>query len=1031
MYKKLTHTEHILKRPDSYVGSVVPEIETVWVVADGNHFVQKSLTVSHGLLKIFDEILVNAIDQNTLHPKEVRRIDVKLGQTSIAIKNTGIAIPIERHAETGVYIPELIFGHLLTSSNYDDNVERVTGGRNGYGAKLTNIFSEWFKVTVCDGTQSYVQTWHKNMSVCEPPSITKSKTKPEVSIEFQPDYAKFGVTYDQMKKIFEKRVYDAAMWCSCKVYLNDVHLEMKDLKEYAEMYIEDAEWARYKDEKWDVVATYSENHGQVSFVNGVCTTKGGSHVEHVLSQIVNEVKKKCKNATPVQIRGNIFIFVKAILVNPTFSSQAKYECTSRIGTPHFLKPKFIKDLLASGLDAQLSTLHEVKLKKELKKTDGTKKNRISGIPKLDDANWAGTSKSEQCTLIITEGDSAKSLAVAGLSVVGRDKYGVFPLRGKPKNVRDATVKQLTDNQEFSQLKQILGLQHGKVYSSLKDLRYGRLMIMTDADLDGSHIKGLVVNMIHHFWPSLLKLGFVCSMVTPIIKSGSTWYFTEEDFRARGQSAPLVGVKYYKGLGTSTSAEAKEYFKQIEKLTVGFKIDEKTDQNMTLAFAKDHADERKTWLRKQMAEPGAIVPYGKIHQLSISDFVNRDLVLFSIEDVHRSIPHVIDGLKPSQRKVIYACLKKGLAHDMKVAQLSGYVAEQTQYHHGEASLQGTIIGLAQNFVGSNNIHLLEPSGQFGTRIMGGKDAASPRYIFTRLAPQTRKIFDPRDDPLLKYVVEDGEKVEPEFYVPTLPMILVNGGEGIGTGFSSYVPPYNPDDIKKNLQRMLTGELPAPMTPWWRGFTGTVTKKDDHTWVATGKYTVSGDTIHVTELPPGVWIQDLKEKLDKLDVRYDNNSSETRVDFKVWGVKESQLPLSKTFHTSNMYLIHSGVPKKYDRVEDILYDYFKVRIEYLKLRKKHILEVLTQKLNLLDERKRFVMMVVSEQLVVFKKRKHMLEDELKAMGFTHIDVLLGTKTYEYTHESIEKLVEESQKTRREIEVLKSMSVSDLWKENLSNL
>jgi len=1026
MYKKLTHTEHILKRPDSYVGSVVPEVETAWIV-EGDKFVQEPLKTCQGLIKIFDEILVNAIDQNTIHPKKVTEINVAMSSKSIGISNNGPPIPIEKHAETGIWIPELIFGHLLTSSNYDDTQERTTGGRNGYGAKLTNIFSTDFSIVVNDGKRSYSQSWQKNMSVCSPPIIEKSAAKTSVRITFSPDYSRFGVTYDDVKEILKKRVYDAAMWSSAKVSLNGVPIKIKNLESYADMYVDEGGWAKYSSDGWEVLARFSES-AQVSFVNGICTTKGGSHVEHVINSIITDVKKSCKSATPAQIRSGLFLFVKATLVNPTFSSQAKTECTSKITKGVDFKPKFIKDLLASGLKDHLDALGDIKSKKELKKTDGTKKNRITGIPKLDDANWAGSGKSEQCTLIITEGDSAKSLAVAGLSVVGRDKFGVFPLRGKPRNVRDASVKQLTDNQEFSQLKQILGLQHGKVYSSLKDLRYGRLMIMTDADLDGSHIKGLVVNMIHHFWPSLLKLGFVCSMVTPVIKAGGQWFFTEDEFRAADTRG---AVKYYKGLGTSTSAEAKEYFKKIDQLTVGFGFDAKTDQNMTLAFAKSHTDERKAWLRKHMATPEPVVPYGKVKTLSVSDFVNRDLVNFSAEDIHRSIPHVSDGLKPSQRKVIYACLKKGLTTDMKVAQLSGYVAEQTQYHHGEASLQGTIIGLAQNFTGSNNINLLEPSGQFGTRIMGGKDSASPRYIFTRLASQTRKLFDQRDDPVLKYVLEDGDKVEPEFYVPMLPMVLVNGAEGIGTGFSCSLPPYNPADIKANIMRMLSGEAPVAMTPWWRGFSGKVSKTGDYTWVAEAKYTKSGDVIHVTELPPGVWIQDLKEKLDKLDVSYENNSTETKVDFKIRGATEAQLPLSKTYHTSNMYLIHDGCPKKYSKPEDILMDYFAIRLEYMKLRKVHMLKVLTHRMKLLDERTRFVKMVISGELVVFKKKKQALDTEPKELGFTQIETLLNIKTFEYTYECIEKLVADSQKTRAELEKLKATPVPLLWKDCLSEI
>jgi DNA topoisomerase-2 len=309
---------------------------------------------------------------------------------------------------------------------------------------------------------------------------------------------------------------------------------------------------------FDVVVGHSQSGAfqQVSFVNGISTTKGGTHVDKITKLICDEIAKdkRCVTLKPAQIKSALFVFVRAVVINPTFSSQTKAECTSKITDEIDFKPKFIKDILATGVIEDLVALGLAKVEKELKKTDGSKKSRITGVPKLDDANWAGTHRSQECTLIITEGDSAKALAIAGLSVVGRNQFGVFPLRGKPRNVRDATIKQVTDNEEFSNLKKILGLQHGKKYSSLRELRYGRLMIMTDADLDGSHIKGLVLNMFHVYWPELIQLGFVVSMVTPVIKAGKQWFFTEDAFR---EAAPSGPIKYYKGLGTSTSAEAKE------------------------------------------------------------------------------------------------------------------------------------------------------------------------------------------------------------------------------------------------------------------------------------------------------------------------------------------------------------------------------------------------------------------------------------------------------------------------------------------
>jgi DNA topoisomerase II len=1046
-YERLSHVEHILKRPDTYIGSLHPEPSQYWV-RDGDRFILSQLSVSPGLVKIFDEILVNAIDQYSLHPKKVNVIDVVVQSGgAISIENSGVSIPIKKHDKEKIWIPELIFGHLLTSSNYNDDEQRVTGGRNGYGAKLTNIFSTGFWVVISDGKKLYTQHWKQNMSKMDPPTIEATTARPFVRIGFHPDYARFGGPCD-MYKIIEKRVWDAAMWCSkCTIRFQNSKLEVNSLEEYAKMHMGDVPMAKmHLDEpQMDIVVGHSTSGAfqQCSWVNGISTNKGGTHVEKVVKAIVDEVSKdkRVAGVKPAQIRSSLFVFVRAVLVNPTFSSQTKAECTSRITDSIDLKPKFIKDVLGTGVMDSLVAMNAAKLDRELKKTDGAKKSRITGIPKLDDANWAGTHRSQQCTLIVTEGDSAKALAIAGLSVVGRDRFGVFPLRGKPKNVRDASVKQVTENEEFSNLKKILGLQHGKIYNSLRDLRYGRLMIMTDADLDGSHIKGLVLNMFHVYWPQLIELGFVVSMVTPVIKEGKTWFFTEEEFkRAKTGSGH---VKYYKGLGTSTSAEAKEYFKMIDQLTVAFNSDPKMNESMTLAFSKAQADDRKTWLTQHMASPSSTIRYGHVKSLSVTDFIHRDMVNFSTEDIKRSIPHVADGLKPSQRKVIYACLKRNLTHDMKVAQLAGYVAEQTAYHHGEASLQGTIVNLAQNFVGSNNLNLLEPSGQFGTRLAGGKDAASSRYIFTRLAPYTKKIFDPSDNECLKYVVDDGQQVEPEFYVPVVPMILMNGAEGIGTGFSCYVPPFDPEAIKNNILCALNQVPMGPMKPFFKGFKGPIVKTKDHTWVMSGVVEREGSQLHITELPPGRWIQDFKEHLDELVEKnliqkYENHSTETKADFRVWGFSGDdpikELGLMKTINTNNMYLIGpKGSVKKYASPEEILVDYIDLRLELYKKRKAHLIHQLESEIAWIQAKKEFITGVITGQIKVLNEPLESVKSDLRKRKFEEAQVpkLLDIKTYNYTHEEVQKLIELDAKRRHDLSLLRSTSVIQMWKNNLSEL
>ena len=1069
--QKLTHIEHVLKRPDSYVGPVDLSTEAYWIL-NGNKskFEKKNLKYSPALLKIFDEILVNAIDRNSTHPKNVSSIAVSIDKETgaVTIENNGPlgGISVRMHDKEGIWNPELVFGHLLTSTNYDDSQKRIVGGRNGYGAKLTNIYSSEFSIIIKDHEtkQTYTQKWSNNMTVCEPPKIKKhSGATSSVAVTFTPDWRRFKMSKmdNTIYKIFQKRVWDANICTTpnCKVKFNDEVLPKQNFEAYAKMHTGVDNVHCVTTDRWSVCIGPSEDGmQQVSFVNGICTTKGGTHVDHaaslVAAGIIEDMAKKIK-LRPQQVKNTFAIFVKAILENPTFSSQVKSECTLKaqdFGSKFDMPKTFVKNALKTGISDELTALSKFKELKELAKTDGgARKSKITGIPKLDDANKAGTAQSSKCTLIVTEGDSAKTLAVAGLSVVGRDHYGVFPLRGKCKNVRDASVAQLTGNQEFNDLKKILGLQQGKDYKDVSELRYGRLMIMTDADNDGSHIKGLILNMIDYFWPSLLKLGFVVSMVTPIIKASrgnqSKSFYTDSAFRAwygNGQSG--WRIKYYKGLGTSTSAEAREYFKKIEDLTVKFNTDVMSDKSITLAFDKKKADDRKTWLLESTAKEAneLEVPYGKVKQLAITDFVHKDLVNFSLADLKRSIAHVCDGLKPSQRKVIYSCFQRNLTAEMKVAQLAAYVAEKSAYHHGEVSLADTIVKLANDYTGSNNMNLLEPCGQFGTRLMGGKDASQTRYIFTRLTPEARNVFDPRDDAILTYLDDDGRSIEPEFYMPTLPMILVNGSEGIGTGFSCYVPPFNPKDIRNNILNFLDGNPIKRMKPWFRGFKGKVFEQDDDSWMTQGVWQSVGRTVKVTELPPGRWTQDYKEHLDTLVEKkiisgFTNNSTTENVDFLIqdYNGKDAvkDLKLQKTFRTSNMHLFHPtrGI-HRYETPEMILKDFITIRREYYDKRKEYLIKVLEAKSKMCDYKSRFVSMVINGDIVVFRRKKQDLENQLSGL-FPEVngsyDYLLNIKTVQYTDESVRELLAQSKQAKTELEIMKSTSPISMWKNEIKNM
>eukprot|EP00831_Metopus_contortus_P002198 TRINITY_DN1080_c0_g3_i2.p2 TRINITY_DN1080_c0_g3~~TRINITY_DN1080_c0_g3_i2.p2 ORF type:complete len:384 (+),score=57.32 TRINITY_DN1080_c0_g3_i2:1144-2295(+) len=251
-----------------------------------------------------------------------------------------------------------------------------------------------------------------------------------------------------------------------------------------------------------------------------------------------------------------------------------------------------------------------------------------------------------------------------------------------------------------------------------------------------------------------------------------------------------------------------------------------------------------------------------------DFVNKELILFSIENNIRVLPSIYDGLTPGQRKVLFSCFKRKLNYKMTVAQLAGYVSEQAKYLYGEFSLMQTIIQLAQNFVGSNNINLLQPIGQFGTRNMGGKDSASPRYLNTALSKITRYIFREEDDDLLDYLIEEGQRVEPEWYIPIIPMVLINGAEGIGAGWMSNIPNFNPREICEILKKKIKGDCIFPnIMPWYKNYSGVIAESEESgEYVSYGKYEICDDnTLEITELPIKKWTRDYKTFLEgKIEV-----------------------------------------------------------------------------------------------------------------------------------------------------------------------
>nr|NVI79310.1 topoisomerase 2 [Cucujiformia] len=451
---------------------------------------------------------VNAADNKQRDPKmDCIKIDINAESNTISVYNNGKGIPVVTHKEEKMFVPTMIFGHLLTSSNYNDEEAKVTGGRNGYGAKLCNIFSTKFVVETAskEFKKHFKQTWGSNMTKASEPKIKDFSGEEFTKITFCPDLEKFKMTEldNNTVGLLSRRAFDvAASARGVKVFLNGSRIPVKNFKDYIELYVKEKEDNQGNplkiiydqvDVRWEVGLTISDKgFQQMSFVNSIATTKGGKHVDYVADmitkQLIEILKKKNKAGVaikPFQVKNHMWLFINCLIVNPTFDSQTKENMTlqqKNFGSKCNLSEKFITQVTKSGIIEQVLSWAKFKAENDLaKKTSGKKQTKLKGIPKLEDANEAGTRNGYKCTLILTEGDSAKSLAVSGLGVIGRDHYGVFPLRGKLLNVREATHKQILENAEINHLIKILGLQYKKKYDSdeaMRTLRYGKVMIMT-------------------------------------------------------------------------------------------------------------------------------------------------------------------------------------------------------------------------------------------------------------------------------------------------------------------------------------------------------------------------------------------------------------------------------------------------------------------------------------------------------------------------------------------------------------------------
>lgn len=1087
-YKKLTPIEHVLTRPEMYIGSLDTTATPMFIYDEQKgHMVWETVKLNHGLLKIVDEILLNASDNISNRSARMTYIRVTITDTGeITIENDGAGIPIVRSREHKLYIPEMVFGHLLTSSNYDDDNQNAVAGRHGYGAKLTNILSLSFSVCCRTNGREFHMSWQDHMRKATAPRVSNVGTKEKnvTRVKFLPDYERFGMKEkkisNDMKRVLYKRIMDlSAMFPNIQITLNGSSFGFKSFKDYATLYSA----MTPKGEKPPPPYVYESKSGCVAFipsvvpgvrrmfgvVNGVVTYNGGTHCNAAqdiltgcLDGVERELKKENKVMDTNRVLRHFTILVFLVQVQPKFDSQNKARLVSTPTMPRVPRQDVMKYLLRMPfLEAHVSTITG-QLAHELNKEIGTgrrmcSKTLLTSITKLVDATSTRRDPKHTRTLIVTEGDSAKALAQNSLSSDQKRYTGVFPLRGKLLNVRNKNLKRLRNCKELQELFCALGLELDKDYTDADELRYQRILIMTDQDADGSHIKGLVINAFESLWPSLLvrNPGFISIFSTPIVKArlrdkSVVSFFSMKEFHKwqRSNANTPYTCKYYKGLGTSTTAEGKEYFKDMEKHTMRLLVDRSDHKLLDNVFDSQEVEWRKDWMTKANAFTGEVDIDRSKKMLTVTDFVHKEMVHFALVGNARALAHSVDGLKPSQRKIIWALMRRSGNEAAKVAQLSGYISEASAFHHGETSLQETMIKMAQSFTGGNNVNLLVPEGQFGSRQQLGNDHAAPRYIFTKLSKVARLLFPSEDDPLLDYIVEEGQQVEPNHYVPILPLLLCNGSVGIGFGFASNIPPFHPLDVSAAVRAMISGEAAKSvvrrLVPWAVGFQGEIRRGPEGEFIAVGTYTYcKGGRVHVTELPWTCSVEAFREHISYLatkDIvnRIADYSGANHVDIDVevaqgavntYAECESELGLTQRIHINGTVFSPNGTlsPLESD-LTPVLQWHYDRRLDLYKKRRQRNLTLLEQELAREKSTLKFVQHFRAGHIDFANATEATLEKVCSKLGLVRVDdsfdyILRKPITF-YTKTSFENLLKKIAETERRIEALKKTTPVQLW-------
>jgi DNA topoisomerase-2 len=865
----------------------------------------------------------------------------------------------------------------------------------------------------------------------------------------------------------------------------DHKITIKSFSDYAKLYykthMKNAIKFETQDSEVVIMPSQNDENQTIGFVNGISCCSG-VHVDEwtdcILKSVLEKlnVKKSTQQLTIRDIRPYFNIFVNCTLTNPRFTSQEKTKLSLPKPKSPSIEAKFVNAILKWDVIENIKSLQTTKEMLLLKKSEkGRGYKKIEGY---DAANKLG----KDSILILCEGLSARSFSVVGINTgaygkKGREHFGIMALRGKILNTRNSTSQVISKNNEITHIIQAVGLRFGVDYTldeHFNQLNYGRIITNFDADLDGSHIYGLFVNFIHSLFPSLLhrKESFIVCMKTPIMRiypkttkkneGEPLSFYTLKEYDAYTSKNKIQGdIRYVKGLGGNSDKEIKECFgKRMAELVMDVKADESIDK----AFSNKKADLRKGWLEDfTKQEQRSYEEYTQkvqkangtlIDSLTVTDFMNNEFILYSLEDCKRSLVSLMDGLKESQRKILFSCFVKKLNYntkELKVAQLSSFTAEVTEYKYGEGNLCDTIVKLAQNYVGSNNCNYLAPIGQHGTRNSNGDDASSPRYIYTKLSKITRLIFREEDDTLLDYIEEEGRMIEPKTYIPIIPCIF-NGACGIGSGYSVNIPNFNPYDIIQFVKKwMETDHLDEiSLSPWYNGFKGKIERVDNNKYISYGILKrLTDKKVVIEEIPIGMSIDKMKDKIeDLLEEKkiksFKNFSSTTSVHFEITEKSEEDsfkctlesIGLKSNISLSNMVMFDiNGKIKKYT-LQDIFNEFCSARLSFYTKRKQNLKVIYSKSINILSNKKKFIEDVMHDVLLVKGRDESDIVKDMVKAGYTYsqdknFNYLLDMNIRSFTTQKLTELNNAFKTETSRLQRLEATSEKEMWNEELKEL